>query len=266
MLQSGCDAVVHIGEKVIALIQTKLTNVQCQTKRHEGMTLVAAGFLHLTQIAERTTFVGNQNRHQVADKLIATIIHNLAQLAAVGLERALMVVFVERHTLVVHVDIITQDADGHHAQGIAKTPVRPVVARTLTHVWIAPVGPGVVTAAEKVNGWIVEHSDDPLAELVEILTAPAVVVAHQLGCVGPFVAVDAGCERDVGVASQTIALTDPLHHDAYGCIGVLTGAANLPAQRILICHGGATGTVHIVLPRTSTANHGVSGPCGDVCM
>ena len=201
MLQSSCDAVVHIGEKVISLIQAKLADVQRQTKRHEGMTLVAAGFLHLTQIAERATFVGNQDWHEITNKLIATVIHNLAQLAAVGLEGALMVVFVERHALVVHVDIITQDADGHHAQGIAKTPVRPVVARTLTQVWIARVGPGVVTAAEKVNGWIVEHSDDPSAELVEILAAPTVVVAHQLCCVGPFVAVDAGCERDVGVAS-----------------------------------------------------------------
>ena len=76
--------------------------------------------------------------------------------------------------------------------------------------------------------------------------------------------IDTGCERDVGVATQSFALTSPLHHDTHCGIGILFRTANLPPQGVLVGHGCSTGAVHVVLTASATTHHDFCGPCGDV--
>ena len=159
-------------------------------------------------------------------------------------------------------DIVTEDAEGHDAEGVAEPPVGPVVARTLTEMGIAPVEPRVVAAAQEVDGRVVEDAYHPLLELLEVGTTPALVVAHEFGGIGPFIAIDAGGERDVGVASQSLARTCPLHHDAHGSLGILARTSYFPAEGILVGHGCAARTVHVVLARGTSAYDRLRGPRG----
>ena len=106
-----------------------------------------------------------------------------------------------------------------------------------------------MATAQEVDGGIIEYADYPLLELIKFLAAPTVVVAHQLGCVGKLMAIDACGEGNVGVAAKSLALAGPLHKYAHGCIGIRPCAANLPAQGVLEGHRSTTGTVHVVLAR-----------------
>ena len=109
--------------------------------------MVATALLHLSEVAERAASVRHHHRHKVADELVAAVVEDLREPCAVRLERPHVIVFIERHALVVDVDIVAQDADRHEAQRIAQTPVAPVVAGALTEIGIAEVAPGVVPTA-----------------------------------------------------------------------------------------------------------------------
>ena len=262
VLQSGSNAVVHIGKEVVALCQAHLADVERQSQRHERVALVATALLHLSEVAQGASRVGMHHGHEVSDELVAAVVEDHALRRAV-LEGSHVVVFVEGDALVIHVHIVAQDADRGHAQGVAQAPVAPVVARALAKVGVAEVGPRVVAAAQEVDGGVVEHAHNPAAEGIEVLAAPALVVAHELCCVGPFVAVDTCGKRDVGVAAQAVAPTHPLHHDAHGGIGILTRAPDFPAKGILVGHGSTAGTVHVVLSAAATTNNGPRRPRGN---
>ena len=137
------------------------------------------------------------------------------------------------------------------------------MAGALAKVGIAGVEPRVMAAAKEIDGGVVKHTYHPLPERLEILSAPTVVVAHQLCSVCPLVTIDACGKRYVRVASKTFALPGPLHHNPDRCIGIGPSPANLPTQRILKGHGSPTCTVHIVLTTAATTNDSLRGPSGN---
>ena len=96
-------------------------------------------------------------------------------------------------------------------------------------------------------------------ELLELLTAPAIVVAHQLGCLGELVAIEATGEGVITVAADVFCRVGPSHEDAHGGLGVGLGACYLPTKRILVGHGCTTAGVHIVLARTATTDDDFDG-------
>ena len=73
-LRAGSDAVVHIGKKVITLIEAHGADVECEAECHQGMSLVAAALLHLSEIAKGTAAVLVNYRHEIADEFIATVV------------------------------------------------------------------------------------------------------------------------------------------------------------------------------------------------
>ena len=115
ILSTSRYAVVHIGIEVVALRKANLTDVNGQAQGHQRVSLVTPRLLHLTEPSERPATVGMEHRHKVAYELIAAIIINHA-LAGAVLECAHMVILVERHSLIVHMDIIAQYADAHDAK------------------------------------------------------------------------------------------------------------------------------------------------------
>ena len=100
------NAVVHIGVEVITLIETDLTDIEGAAQCHDGVPLVTTALLHLTEVTEGATLVGQYDRDKIANKFITAIVDNHGELGTVLLESALMVIFVETYTLVVHMDII----------------------------------------------------------------------------------------------------------------------------------------------------------------
>lgn len=77
------------------------------------MALVAATFLHLAQVAKWPTLVGQHHGHKIANKLIATVVQYGTFLRTV-LICSYEVIFVEAHSLVIHVNIIAENSDAHH--------------------------------------------------------------------------------------------------------------------------------------------------------
>ena len=223
------------------------------------MALVASALLHLAEIAQRATLVGQHHGHKVADELIASVVEYHLVVGAVFV-CSHVVVLVERHALVVHVYVVAQYAYAHHAQRVAQSPVAPVVSGALSEVAVAGIEPSVVAAAQEIDGWIIPHTYHIAAERLEVFAAPALIVAHQFGGVGQFVAVNAGGERQVGVAAHILVALRPCHKYAHCGIGVGRRAADFPAQSVLIGHGRAASHVHIVLAAAASAHDSLHWP------
>ena len=264
-LGTGGNAVVHISKKVIALIEADLADVEGAAERHHGVALIASRLLHLAEIAEGTSLVGQDVGHKIADELVATVVVNHGLGGAVGHEGALMVVLIEADALVVHMHVVAQNTDGHHTEGVTEAPVAPVVTGTFADVGIAEVGPCVVTAAQEVDGGVIPHLHHPLLEFFEIFPGPSVVVAHQLGGVGELVAVEACGQRDVGVAGDGLRHVTPVHQRLHGPVGIGSVAADLPTQRVLESAMCASRGIHIVVAREA-ALHILGGPSGGAGM
>ena len=109
-LSASGDTVVHIGKEIIALVEPHLAEVNGQSERHQRMALVTAALLHLSEIAERPSLVGQHHGNKITDELVAAIIQNdtLTGMVFIG---AYMVVFIEADTLIVHVYVVTQNTD-----------------------------------------------------------------------------------------------------------------------------------------------------------
>ena len=119
ILKTGRNAVVHIGIKVVSLVQTCPTHIRCQNHSHGSMSLVSVGFLHLSEITEGSTLVRMELPYQIAKRLgIAVVLHVLVIL----------------HTGIVHINVVAQNAHTDFAQHVAQPPIRPVmiVCTTMT--------------------------------------------------------------------------------------------------------------------------------------
>ena len=224
------------------------------------MALVASTLLHLAEVAQWASLVGQHHGHKVADELIASVIEYHRVVGAV-LVCSHMVVLVERHALVVHVYVVAQYAYAHHAQSIAQSPVAPVVSWTLSEVAVARVEPSVVATAQEIDGRIVPRAYHIPTERLEVFAAPALIVAHQFGGVGQFVAVNTGGERQVGVAAHILVALRPRHEYAHCGIGVGRRAADFPAQSVLVGHGCAASHIHVVLAAAASAHDSLHRPC-----
>ena len=165
---------------------------------------------------------------------------------------AALVVLEKRHALIVDIDVVAEDAYGDDGEQVGQAPVAPVVTGRAPP--LATVLPRPVAAAEEVECLGIPNGEHPPFVLLEILTAPALVVAHQLGGLREGVAVEAGGEERVGVASDAGGGSCPCHHNAHGGIGILFRATDLPAKRVLIGCCGTAGGVHVVLAGSAT-NH-----------
>ena len=144
------------------------------------MALVTATLLHLSEIAKGTTFVGRKDWYEVAQELITSVIENLRERSAVGVIGADVVIFVERNTLIVDVNVITENTDTHKTEGVAEAPVAPIMSRALAKVGIAGVEPRVMTAAQEIEGHGIPRGEHIALELLEVSTAPTVIVTYQL--------------------------------------------------------------------------------------
>ena len=258
IFNAGGQPVVHVGEEVVALVPSHLGQVDGQAERHGRVARVAAALVHLAQLPVGTRFqfaVGSRH-HQVAQKLRQSVVLD-GHLGARVAIRAHLVVFEVAHALIVDEHVVAEHTDGHHAEGVAQAPVRPVVARCLPP--FALVFPRAVAVAQETDGLRIPQPEHPLAKLLEVFAGPALVVAHELSGLGKLVAVESHGQTLVAVARNLLGGACPCHEDAHGglCAGLVV--LYLPSQRVLISHRRAARCVDVVFARAATAHDGLHG-------
>ena len=260
IFDAGCQSVVHIGKKIVALIPSHLRQIHCESERHCRVARVASALVHLPEIAIGTCLkVAVDHRHdEISQKLREAVVLD-GHVGAVLAERATLVVFEVRHRLVINEHIVAEDANHRHTQRIAQSPVRPIVSRCLPP--LALILPCAVTATQEAQRLRIPHLQHPALEQFEVLPLPTFVVAHELGSLRKLIAVEAAGESIVRVATDVLRGVRPRHEDAYGGIGVRLRAGNLPAQRVLIRHSGSAAGVHVVFARTASAYDDLHGIC-----
>ena len=194
VFESGCEAVVHVGEEVVALVPAHLCDVNGESGGHLLVAGVASGLLHLSEPSIGAAGVVVDDGHEVAEKFGESPVVDLFRAVECGslAEGADVVVLEEGDALVIHVYIVEEDAPAHHGQRVAQSPVRPVVAGSLSAgAGVLGVVPCAVAATQEVDDDGVPGVEDVLAEFFAVFGRPPFVVAHEFGGVGQLVAIDA---------------------------------------------------------------------------
>ena len=250
-----CQAVVHVGKEVVALVPSHLGNVDGQTECHGRVPGVATALVHLSELSIGSGFqfrVGNCH-HKIAQELGESVVLDGIIGARVA-ECSHLIVFKIRHTLVVDEHIVAENANADDAERIAQSPVAPVVAGGLPP--LATVLPGSVAMAQESDGLGVPKVEHPSFELFEIGGRPTFVVAHQLGCLRKLITIESHGKALVGVAGNVLGGVGPCHENAHGIVGTGGVSLNFPAQRILVGHGCSAGCIDVVFARAAPAHNG----------
>ena len=268
-LYAGGQAVVHEREQVVALVPSHVGDVDSQAGGHRGVADVAATLLHLSDRSVRRGLqvgwsVGN-GHHEIAHELGQTIIQNGIGRAGIG-ERSHLVVLHIAQALVIDEHVVAQHTDRHDTQGVAQSPVAPIVPRGLPP--FPNVLPSAIAATKEAHGRGVPHLQHPLAELLEALGRPTFIVAQELGGLRKLVAVEACSEGVVGVATDALGGVGPLHEHIDGMAGIGLVARYFPNEGVLVGYCGTAGCVDVVLSLTATAHNGLHGRCasGRLCV
>ena len=112
IFKTGCDTVVHIGIKIITLVQTRPTHICRQNHSHGSVPLVTVGFLHLAKITKGATVVLMEFPYQIAKSLRITV---------------LLHILIILHTGIIHINVVAQNTHTDFAQHITQPPIRPVM-------------------------------------------------------------------------------------------------------------------------------------------
>ena len=245
ILNAGSKAVVHIREEVVALVPGRVGNVDGQSQGHCGVPDVAPALISLSQasVGSRFQVARRGGHHEIAYELRQSVVQDGVGGARVA-ECAHLVVLHERHSLVVDVHVVAEYADGDDTEGVAQSPVAPVVARSLPP--LAGVLPRAVATAQEAYGRIVPHAQHPPAECLEVLALPALIVAHQLGGLRKLVAVETHGQALVATARYLLRRIGPCHEYAHGGFSTLLVVLYLPAQCVLVGHRRTAGSVDVV--------------------
>ena len=92
-----------------------------------------------------------------------------------------------------------------------------------------------------------------------VLRPGRVFVAQQLGGLCKLITIESGSEGIVGVTADGFCGVGPSHQDTHGGFGARLVVFYLPAQGILVGHGGTACSIHVILSVSSTANNGFYG-------
>ena len=87
------------------------------------MSLVASRFLHLSEISQRSAFIGMYHGYKISYEFIASVLQYPGLICPVGNECSHMVVFIEGYSLIVYMYVIAKNTDVHQTERIAQTPV-----------------------------------------------------------------------------------------------------------------------------------------------
>ncbi len=218
---AGEEAVVVVRVEVDALVPGHLADGGHEADAHDGVLLVAAGFLPLAE----------GGRVEDGDGVVDGAV------AAAGFEVV--------HRLVDLGLVVAEDADGEDGGHVAEIPVGPVILDVR-----------VVVVEQELVVERVEHGDHHVLELVEIGGGPAGVAAHDLGGVGHLVTVEAGGEETVGVAGDGGEGGAPGVEDLDGFVGVGGVAGDLPAEGVLVGGGGVVVEQGAVVGRGAAIDDG----------
>ena len=253
VLYASGNAVIHIGEEVVALVPALMGYVDSQPQGHCCMARVAPALIRLPQLAIGTCLQlrlgGGDN--QVSPELGESVIQDGVSRAWV-FERAHLVILDERHALVIDEDIVAKHTDGNDCQRVAQSPVAPVVTRCLPP--LARIFPRAVAVAQEADATWIPHVEHPSLELPEVLTAPPLIVAHQFSSLCKLVAIQSPGQTLVRGATDGFRGVTPGHQDPDGSIGIGFCTVNLPAQGILVGNGGSACCIDVVFARTATDN------------
>ena len=206
------DTVVHQGIKVIALVASRTAKVCGQRQCHFGMPLVAVGFLHLPEVAERSAVARMQFPDQMMQRLAVTVVFHI------------LIIF---RGLVVDEDIVAQDTDAHRTQHVAQAPIRPIM------VVLCPVA-----SLQETDYPVVPHFQHPFFESSEVRGIPSRIAAHQFGCIGKLVTIQPVCQTGIRVSAHLLAGLGPSIKDLDGLVRIRLIAGYVPDQRTLVSRGG----------------------------
>src|SRR5574344_34 len=153
------------------------------------MTHITSTLLHLSDDTIRRSLKGIGSlccsHYEISKELCKSVIEDRYCSTWIYVT-AHLVIFEVRHSLIIQKHIITEDTDTHHTKCIAKSPVAPIVARTITCIspsccgFVGRVLPGAIASTKETDSCGIPYIQHPLLKGSKLLLSE--LITHKFCC------------------------------------------------------------------------------------